>query len=71
MSVKWICVDGNEAAARIAHACSEVVAVYPITPASQMGEHADDWYRVAADPFRGRPRSRPPTSRSSRPYAGP
>jgi len=41
--VKWICVDGNEAAARIAYACSEVVAVYPITPASQMGEHADDW----------------------------
>jgi pyruvate-ferredoxin/flavodoxin oxidoreductase len=43
MSTKWICVDGNEAAARIAYACSEVVAVYPITPASQMGEHADDW----------------------------
>jgi pyruvate-ferredoxin/flavodoxin oxidoreductase len=43
MPVKWICVDGNEAAARIAYACSEVVAVYPITPASQMGEHADDW----------------------------
>jgi len=41
--VKWICVDGNEAAARIAYACSEVIAVYPITPASQMGEHADDW----------------------------
>jgi pyruvate-ferredoxin/flavodoxin oxidoreductase len=41
--VKWICVDGNEAAARVAYACSEVVAVYPITPASQMGEHADDW----------------------------
>jgi pyruvate-ferredoxin/flavodoxin oxidoreductase len=43
MTVKWICVDGNEAAARIAYACSEVVAVYPITPASQMGEYADDW----------------------------
>jgi pyruvate-ferredoxin/flavodoxin oxidoreductase len=43
MSVKWICVDGNEAAARVAYACAEVVAVYPITPASQMGEHADDW----------------------------
>jgi pyruvate-ferredoxin/flavodoxin oxidoreductase len=41
--VEFICVDGNEAAARIAYACSEVIAVYPITPASQMGEHADDW----------------------------
>ncbi|HEX4903006.1 MAG TPA: hypothetical protein VFV42_09375, partial [Acidimicrobiales bacterium] len=37
------CVDGNEAAARIAYACSEVVAIYPITPASPMAEHADDW----------------------------
>jgi pyruvate-ferredoxin/flavodoxin oxidoreductase len=41
--VNWICVDGNEAAARVAHLCSEVIAVYPITPASQMGEYADDW----------------------------
>ena len=39
----WACVDGNEAAARVAHACSEVMAIYPITPASTMGEHADDW----------------------------
>ncbi|MEM8905658.1 MAG: pyruvate:ferredoxin (flavodoxin) oxidoreductase, partial [Actinomycetota bacterium] len=36
-------VDGNEAAARIAHACSEIVAIYPITPASPMGELADAW----------------------------
>ena len=39
----WACVDGNEAAARVAHACSEVMAIYPITPASTMGEHADAW----------------------------
>ena len=38
-----VCVDGNEAAARVAYALSEVVAIYPITPASPMGEHADDW----------------------------
>ena len=38
-----ICVDGNEAAARVAYLLSEVVAIYPITPASTMGEHADDW----------------------------
>jgi len=36
-------VDGNEAAARIAHLLSEVIAIYPITPASPMGEFADDW----------------------------
>ena len=38
-----ICIDGNEAAARIAHALSEVIAIYPITPASPMGELADAW----------------------------
>ena len=36
-------LDGNEAAARVAHLLSEVVAIYPITPASPMGELADDW----------------------------
>ena len=41
--VTWACVDGNEAAAHVAHACSEVIAIYPITPASTMGEHADAW----------------------------
>ena len=39
----WMCIDGNEAAARVAYALSEVIAIYPITPASPMGEHADDW----------------------------
>src|SRR5690606_9599875 len=36
-------LDGNEAAARVAHALSEVIAIYPITPASAMGEPADAW----------------------------
>ena len=36
-------IDGNEAAARVAYALSEVVAIYPITPASPMGELADLW----------------------------
>ena len=36
-------IDGNEAAARIAHLTSEVIAIYPITPASTMGEWADEW----------------------------
>ncbi|MDJ0877798.1 MAG: pyruvate:ferredoxin (flavodoxin) oxidoreductase [Halieaceae bacterium] len=38
-----VMLDGNEATARIAHLLNEVVAIYPITPASPMGEHADDW----------------------------
>ncbi len=37
------CLDGNEAVARVAHALSEVIAIYPITPASPMGELADAW----------------------------
>jgi Pyruvate:ferredoxin oxidoreductase and related 2-oxoacid:ferredoxin oxidoreductases, alpha subunit len=36
-------VDGNEAAARVAHKLAEVIAIYPITPASVMGELADTW----------------------------
>ncbi len=36
-------LDGNEAAARVAYALSEVIAIYPITPASPMGEMADAW----------------------------
>lgn len=39
----FITIDGNEAAARIAHRLSEVIAIYPITPASPMGEYADAW----------------------------
>jgi pyruvate-ferredoxin/flavodoxin oxidoreductase len=40
---RLITVDGNEAAARVAHRLSEVIAIYPITPSSPMGEHADAW----------------------------
>src|SRR5262252_5968017 len=38
-----VTVDGNEAAASIAHRMSEVIAIYPITPSSNMGELADEW----------------------------
>jgi pyruvate-ferredoxin/flavodoxin oxidoreductase len=38
-----IVTDGNGAAASIAYRCNEVVAIYPITPASPMGEAADAW----------------------------
>ena len=43
MAPQSACVDGNEAAARVAYALSEVIAIYPITPASPMAEHSDDW----------------------------
>ncbi len=43
MTQHWETLDGNEAAARVAYALSEVISIYPITPASQMAEHCDDW----------------------------
>lgn len=36
-------IDGNEAVARVAYRLNEVIAIYPITPASPMGEWADAW----------------------------
>jgi pyruvate-ferredoxin/flavodoxin oxidoreductase len=43
MTDHFYVLEGNEAAARIAHLCSEVIAIYPITPSSTMGEYADAW----------------------------
>src|SRR6187200_2859927 len=43
MKKSVIMVDGNEAAASVAHRLSEVIAIYPITPSSTMGELADSW----------------------------
>ena len=40
---EWSTIDGNEAAATVAYRLSEVCAIYPITPASPMGELADAW----------------------------
>ena len=39
----YLNLDGNEAAARMAYQCNEVIAIYPITPSSNMGEWADEW----------------------------
>ncbi|MGY6275525.1 pyruvate:ferredoxin (flavodoxin) oxidoreductase [Methylomonas sp. MgM2] len=36
-------IDGNQAAAGVAHKLNEVIAIYPITPSSPMGEWADEW----------------------------
>jgi len=40
---KKITIDGNAAATHVAYALSEVAAIYPITPSSNMGEYADSW----------------------------
>ncbi|HEX7972764.1 MAG TPA: pyruvate:ferredoxin (flavodoxin) oxidoreductase [Anaerolineales bacterium] len=46
MKRPMVTLDGNEATAYIAHKLSEVIAIYPITPSSAMGEHADAWSAV-------------------------
>jgi pyruvate-ferredoxin/flavodoxin oxidoreductase len=38
-----VTIDGNEAAAYVAHKLNEVIAIYPITPSSAMGEWCDEW----------------------------
>jgi len=43
MSRIWTTVDGNEAAASVAYRLSEIIAIYPITPSTPMGELADAW----------------------------
>ncbi len=43
MNKKVATIDGNEAAAYVAHKTNDVIAIYPITPASPMGELADAW----------------------------
>src|SRR5713101_3817507 len=43
MERNWVTIEGNEAVATVAHALSEVIAIYPITPSTPMGELADAW----------------------------
>ncbi|PMB01571.1 pyruvate synthase, partial [Fischerella thermalis CCMEE 5273] len=43
MHTTFATIDGNEAVARVAYRLSEVIAIYPITPSSAMGEWADVW----------------------------
>ncbi len=43
MSSKLSIMDGNQAAASIAYRLSDVIAIYPITPSSPMGELSDQW----------------------------
>jgi pyruvate-ferredoxin/flavodoxin oxidoreductase len=43
MKRKFKTMDGNEAVANVAYRLNEVIAIYPITPSSNMGEWADQW----------------------------
>jgi pyruvate-ferredoxin/flavodoxin oxidoreductase len=43
MESRKLTIDGNTAAAHVAYRCSEVIAIYPITPSSGMGEMSDEW----------------------------
>lgn len=43
MQRKKVTIDGNEAAAYVAFRTNEVIAIYPITPSSNMGEWCDQW----------------------------
>ncbi|NMC29316.1 MAG: pyruvate:ferredoxin (flavodoxin) oxidoreductase [Pelolinea sp.] len=43
MKRQYRMMDGNEAVAYVAYRLNEVIAIYPITPSSAMGEHADAW----------------------------
>jgi pyruvate-ferredoxin/flavodoxin oxidoreductase len=43
MSKVFATIDGNEAVAYVAYRCNEVMAIYPITPSSNMGEWCDQW----------------------------
>jgi pyruvate-ferredoxin/flavodoxin oxidoreductase len=42
-SKHMVTIDGNTAAASVAHRINEVIAIYPITPSSVMGELSDEW----------------------------
>ena len=46
MNEKQVTIDGNEAAAYVAYKTNEVIAIYPITPSSPMGEFSDSWATV-------------------------
>ena len=72
---EMITVDGNEAAASVAHRVSEVIAIYPITPSSTMGELADEWSAAGQEEHLGHrarrwsrcsPRAAPPAPCTAR-----
>lgn len=48
MMSEFMTLDGNEAVARVAYKLNEVIAIYPITPSSAMGEWSDEWAAKSA-----------------------
>ncbi len=72
MQRKFKTIDANEAVAYVAYRVNEVIAIYPITPSSAMGEWADEWSSPGIQniwgsgaPRRGRVRRRPQTQEKS------
>ncbi len=53
MNRNKVTIDGNEAAAYTAFHTNEVIAIYPITPSSNMGEHCDAWSAVGHEKYLG------------------
>jgi pyruvate-ferredoxin/flavodoxin oxidoreductase len=53
MSNNQVTIDANQAAAYVAHKLSEVIAIYPITPASPMGEWSDEWSMAGKEKYLG------------------
>lgn len=47
MNERQVTIDGNEAAAYVAYKTNEVIAIYPITPSSPMGEFSDSWATIS------------------------
>ena len=58
-------IEGNEAAAHVAYAMSEVATIYPITPSSSMGEYCDEWAAYGRKNIFGQVRIRPASSWSA------
>ncbi|MDL2250685.1 pyruvate-ferredoxin/flavodoxin oxidoreductase [Lachnospiraceae bacterium PFB1-21] len=55
MARKMKTMDGNQAAAHVAYAYTEVAAIYPITPSSVMPEHIDEWAAEGKENIFGQP----------------
>ena len=58
MARKLVTMDGNNAAAHVSYAFTEVAAIYPITPSSPMADLVDQWAapsRTSSAEVRGRP----------------
>ena len=49
----WVVMDGNEAAAYVAYSVSDISFIYPISPATSMGEHMDKWAAIGKKNIHG------------------